>query len=104
MSEVVEAIPLADIGATAVLVVVVWLILAGRLVPRSTLEDVRADRDARLAEAHQWREAWKERGEVVRDLMRQNSRLIEVGETSAHVLTSLPREGGDEHAPAVEEA
>ncbi|MEV0584116.1 hypothetical protein [Nonomuraea sp. NPDC050310] len=37
---------------------VVWMIFSGRLVPRSHLEDVRADRDARIAEAQKDAEEW----------------------------------------------
>jgi hypothetical protein len=44
-------LPIVQGGAVVVLLAVLWLVFTGRLVPRSTLEDVRADRDARIAEA-----------------------------------------------------
>lgn len=55
---------LLDAGATGVLILVVLMVLTGRLVPRRSVDDVRADRDARLA-AHQaeierWRGAYEE--------------------------------------------
>lgn len=43
--------PIVQGGAVAVLLAVLWLVYTGRLVPRSTLEDVRKDRDERIAQA-----------------------------------------------------
>lgn len=56
-----DGIPLdlGDLGATGILAAVVFMILTGRLVPRKVLEDVRADRDARLAEAAYWHTAFQ---------------------------------------------
>ncbi|MGI5274903.1 hypothetical protein ACQEUU_37620 [Nonomuraea sp. CA-218870] len=61
-------IPVVQLGALGVLLAVLWLVFRGHLVPatlvpRSTLEDVRADRDARLAEANadaaEWRDLYR---------------------------------------------
>jgi len=52
-------LPIVQGGAVVVLLAVVWLIYTGRLVPRSTLDDVRADRDARVKEANDDAEAWR---------------------------------------------
>jgi uncharacterized protein with FMN-binding domain len=46
-------------GAVGVLVFVVLAILVGRLVPRKSLEDVRADRDARLAREEKRGDEWR---------------------------------------------
>jgi hypothetical protein len=52
--------PIVQGGAVAVLLAVLWLVYTGRLVPRSTLEDVRKDRDDRIAEAERDTErGWK---------------------------------------------
>ena len=60
-------IPVVQLGALGVLLAVLWLVFRGHLVPatlvpRSTLDDVRADRDARLAEANadagEWRDLY----------------------------------------------
>ncbi|MFD9949676.1 hypothetical protein ACFWYW_55680 [Nonomuraea sp. NPDC059023] len=52
-------LPIMQGGAVVVLLAVLWLIFTGRLVPRSTLDDVRADRDARIADAEKDTErAW----------------------------------------------
>ncbi|GAA2308734.1 hypothetical protein GCM10010149_68570 [Nonomuraea roseoviolacea subsp. roseoviolacea] len=53
-------IPIVQGGAVVVLFAVLWLVFTGRLVPRSTLDDVRADWDARVAEAAEDPEAWKQ--------------------------------------------
>jgi hypothetical protein len=53
-------IPIVQGGAVAVLLAALWLVLRGQLVPRSTLEDVRADRDARVTEASEDAEAWRQ--------------------------------------------
>lgn len=56
-------LPIVQGGAVVVLLAVMWLIYTGRLVPRSTLDDVRTDRDARVAEANadaeEWRRLWQ---------------------------------------------
>lgn len=52
-------LPIVQGGAVAVLLAVVWLIYTGRLVPRSTLDDVRTDRDARVREANEDADAWR---------------------------------------------
>lgn len=60
-------LPIVNFGAFGVLLGVIWMVFNGhlvpnKLIPRSTLDDVRADRDARVAEANhdaeQWRQLW----------------------------------------------
>lgn len=46
-------------GAVGVLILVVLAIITGRLVPRRSVDDVRADRDARLAEARARGDEWR---------------------------------------------
>lgn len=75
-------ISLPDIGATALLAVVVLMILAGKLVPRATVEDLRADIQA-------MREANRALTDANRDLMELNLRLTAAAETSADALTKL---------------
>jgi hypothetical protein len=74
-------IPVMQLGAFGVLLGVLWgvgwLVFKGHLVPatlvpRSTLDDVRADRDARLAEAAEDAAEWRE---------------LYVGECASHDLT-----------------
>jgi hypothetical protein len=81
-------------GAAAILSAVVMLILLGRLVPRSVLEDVRTDRDARLAELAAERDAWRaahDRSEEARHLAQDQAAIaLEVARTADQMLRSLP--------------
>jgi hypothetical protein len=80
-------------GAVGVLTFVVLAILVGRLVPRKSLEDVRADRDARIAEAKARGDEWRaaalteaERNEV---LSRQLDLLLEANRTTNALIEGL---------------
>lgn len=81
-------IPVIQLGAIGVLLGVVWLVFRGNLapstlVPRSTLEDVRADRDARIAQLVADRdERVKEANEDAAEW-----RKLYVSECEAHDLT-----------------
>ncbi|MEW2402116.1 hypothetical protein [Streptomyces sp. NPDC046862] len=80
-------------GAAALVTLVVLLILLGKLVPRSVLEDVRADRDARiaevLAERDTWRDAHRESEAARVEAQSQVGELLELSRTADHVLRSL---------------
>jgi len=52
-----------DAGAFGLLLLTIVGILTGRLIPRKVLDDVRADRDARLAERDKVIAAERERGD-----------------------------------------
>ncbi|WP_431781692.1 hypothetical protein [Streptomyces chumphonensis] len=75
-----------DLGAGALLGIVILLILTGRLVPRSTLEDVRAERDT-------WRTAHQVSEEARLAALRQNDELTELARTGVRALDALPRPG-----------
>ncbi|NUS82774.1 MAG: hypothetical protein HOY75_08470 [Streptomyces sp.] len=89
-------IKIAEVGPASIVVFVVLLILLGRLVPRSVLEDVRKDRDARvaevLAERDTWRDAHRESEAARIEAQAQVGELLELSRTADHVLRSL-REG-----------
>lgn len=99
-------IPLATGSATALLGLVLLLVLFGKLVPRSTLDDARKDaeqvrkeRDMSLAEKQRevelWRSAFMNEVGTTRELSSQNSQLMEVARTADHVLRSLPAGSGE---------
>lgn len=99
-----EGLSIIQGGAAAIVSMVVLLILRGHLVPRSTVDDVRADRDARIAELAAERDTWRaahKESEVARHVAQdQVSELLELSRTADHVLRSLPRAGeGVQHAP-----
>lgn len=82
-------LPLIQGGATALLAVVVWLILTGRVVPRSTLDLVRATQEIRLAEAKHEADEWKQAAKVS---AQQVGALLEGQRTVIHLLESLDKE------------
>ncbi|MDG9701650.1 hypothetical protein [Streptomyces sp. DH37] len=78
-------------GAVALLAIVFLMVLAGRLVPRSALQDMKEERDL-------WREAHATSEKARQEEREQTAELLEIAKISGHVLTSLPRP-----APAREE-
>ena len=91
-------LPVVQLGAFGVLLAVGWLVFLGRLVPRSTLEDVRADRDARVAEvraeAAEYKEAWLASEKARREQDRQFDELMELARTTDQAIRSLAGHGG----------
>lgn len=99
-------LPLATSSATALLGLVLLLVLLGKLVPRSALDDARADaeqarkdRDRALEEKQRevdlWRSAFINEVGTTRELSSQVTQLMEVARTADHVLRSLPAGNGD---------
>jgi hypothetical protein len=80
----VFGLPVTEAGPTALLALVVLLILTGRLVPRSTLQDMREERDT-------WRAAHTE-SETARQAEREQvGELLEMARLGNQVLNALPR-------------
>lgn len=92
MSELM-GINVAQGGAVAILALVVLFIIRGSLVPRSVLDDVRKDRDTRvaeiLAERDTWRDAHRESERARVEAQSQVGELLELSRTADHVLRSL---------------
>jgi len=100
-------LPLATGSATALLGLVLLLVLLGKLVPRSALDDVRKDMEQDQEEAKRqleekqrevdlWRSAFINEVGTTRELSSQVTQLMEVARTADHVLRSLPTtNGGD---------
>ncbi|MEW2393082.1 hypothetical protein AB0933_32450 [Streptomyces venezuelae] len=107
MSELM-GINASDAGAAAIVVFVVLLIIVGRLVPRSVLEDVRKDRDDRLqaliGERDAWREAYRESESARIQSQAQVGELLELGHTATTVLRAIrgevPGDAMDQSAAA----
>ena len=81
-------------SAGGLLALVVLMVLTGRLVSRRVLEDVRRDRDVRVAEARAlaevWRQAW-ETERAVRERAEGHAQLaIETARTATAVIGVLP--------------
>lgn len=80
-------------GAVALVTLVVLLIFFGKLVPRRVLDDVRADRNDRIAELaaerDTWRNAYVESEKARMEAQSQVGELLELSRTADHVLRSL---------------
>lgn len=81
--ETVAGLPLAGITAPILLLIGIWLILTGRLVPRRTYDDLLADRN-------EWREAHKISESQRETLNQQINSLLEVGKTVESIMHALP--------------
>ena len=99
-------LPLATGSATALLGLVLLMVLLGKLVPRSALDDARKDAEtargerdkaieAKDREVDLWRSAFLNEVGVTRELSSQNSQLMEVARTADHVLRNRPTGSGD---------
>lgn len=92
MSELM-GVNIAQGGAVALVTLVVLLIYRGLLVPRSVLEDVRKDRDARVAdlvaERDAWRQAYRESESARVEAQNQVGELLELSRVADHVLRAI---------------
>lgn len=80
------AILTPTLGATGLLAVVVLMVLTGRLVPRASLEELRADKDKQI---DTWRTAY-ERALEVQDVQRGHIReLMEANRTTTDVIQAV---------------
>ncbi|QBI56763.1 hypothetical protein [Streptomonospora litoralis] len=90
-SAIADLIPWADVGLTGLVSIGVVMILTGRLVPRSTVQEMRHERDARLSDL---RAAYDASEEARRIQGEQLGELLETSRTNAELLEGL-RQGHD---------
>lgn len=83
-----------QLTVNGLLLFVVLLVIVGLLVPRRTLNDVRADRDARVKELSEERDEWKAAffaaDKTSREAIGQAQALLEVSRTSETALRAIP--------------
>ena len=93
MNELSAADVLLPGGAGAIVTLIVLLILRGNLVSRAVLEDVRKDRDARIAELVAERNAWQaahRESEAARiEAQSQVGELLELSRIADRVLRAI---------------
>ncbi|MFJ4617435.1 hypothetical protein [Streptomyces sp. NPDC088812] len=84
-----------DLGAVALVGLVVLLILRGQLVPRRQLEDLRADKDRQIddirAERDTWRQAHTVSEEARHEAQDQAGELLEMSRTTGYFFNALPQ-------------
>ncbi|MGW4493730.1 hypothetical protein [Streptomyces sp. NPDC004376] len=97
----------SDLGAAALVGLIVLMVLTGRLVTRRQLDDVRADKDALIAaerdEKTTWREAHRISEEARREAQDQAGELLELARTATHFYKALPQ-AGEVTADALDQA
>lgn len=85
----VPAVDLLNLSGWGVLIL---LVVTGRLRTAQNVKEIRDDRDARLAEAAEWKTAWEKSEETKQQLAGQVSQLLALGQVSAHILGSMSQE------------
>ncbi|MFJ2717393.1 hypothetical protein [Streptomyces sp. NPDC087437] len=94
----------SDLGAAALVGLIVLLILRGHLVPRRVLEDRLADKNRQLedlrAERDTWRTAHTVSEEARREAQDQAGELLELSRTAGYFFTALPQAGREVRASA----
>lgn len=92
-----ELLPFVQLGATGVLVAVLYLMIRmvarGDWVPKSTVDGLLAARDAEIVRsnerADEWHKAYEGERHVSELVREQNRELIEVAGTVRHVVEAL---------------
>ena len=82
MAELLGGLAIADLGAGALLVIVVLMVLTGRLVTRQQLLDTQADRDKWRASADQWQASATKLGITM-------EKVVVLAEATNHALTDI---------------
>lgn len=99
MLDPLAGLPVGQFSAGALVFAIVTLILAGRLVPRQNLLDMREDRDKWRTTAEDWQKAHLQLGMSMEKLLvlaeTTNHALSEIQELAARRIATLEREAED---------
>lgn len=92
---------LVQAGPGGALLLTVMAIVTGRLVPRKSVEDVRADRDARIAEANARGDEWRAvaTAQETRNDMQahQIQQLLDTARTTNALIEGLKQATAEKH-------
>ena len=77
-----EGIPVADLSTAGLLGLAILLLLLGRIIPRSTLQD-------KIEECNRWREAYEKERDARALADAQTSELLEMAKTTNAVMRSI---------------
>lgn len=91
-----EGLPVADMTASGLLGLAILLLLLGRIVPRSVLQD-------KIEECNRWREAYEKERDARSLADAQSAELLELAKTTNSVITAVfsdrvlkPKPSGDD--------
>lgn len=91
------SLPIVSGGATAILSMFVMLIFWGKIVPKSTVDDIRTQYEAEntklRADRDQWQTAYNDERKLTGELVQQVRTLMEVAYTADTVISALPAAG-----------
>lgn len=91
--ELLKGVPLGGISFAGLVAWAIILIFRGDIVPRSTLDAMRTDRDAiiaaKTAECETLREAYRISEEARLTGLEADKELLELGRTTVHLLQSI---------------
>ena len=96
MAGLLDGLPVGNIGAGALVCLIVLLILTGRLVPRQQVLDLREDRDS-------WRTAAEDGQKAMHTYGMAMEKLLVLAQTTNHALVEIQElaqraaEAGDDH-------
>jgi hypothetical protein len=82
LQDLLGGVAVGDIGLSGLVVLAVLMLMTGRLVPKSTLENARED-------AKVWRQAHDKQMEINRVQHDTNSELLTLARADHHALTEL---------------
>lgn len=88
-----------DLGAAALVGLIVLMVLRGQLVTRKQLEDTIADKDRQIAAEREekitWREAHRVSEEARRTAQDHASEMVELSRVATGFFAALPRAAGE---------
>lgn len=91
--EFLSGIPVGSVGFAGLVTLAIVLIFRGEIVPRSTLEAMRTDRDAIIAAKNEenamLKEAYKMSEQARATGAAADTELLELGRTTVHLLESI---------------
>ena len=88
MSEFFGSLAIADIGAGSLVAIIVLCIIFGKLVPKSQLDALRADKDKQIAEHITAEGAYRA---TIAELLTQNTKLTVSVDTATHAVEAMQR-------------
>lgn len=91
LATIADLIPWADVGLTGLVFLGVAMILTGQLIPRSTVAEMREERDARLSDL---RAAYNASEEARQLQSEQLGELLETSRANAELLETLRHDTG----------
>lgn len=87
-----------NVSAVGLVVIFVWFIWTGRVIPHSTVDFLATERDERFKdlrrEADQWRQAAELKAEEVTAMRQQVDMLLEQAEVTVELLQAIKSQAG----------